>query len=178
MAEEVYVHHNPGSIKFNAGLYVFIRSWYMPTETGETPAEDTWLRVPAFKSPGPGGKDHYALVNPNIELISMVVVTDDGIVRKVSRARPFLALAPSILKRITDEAIDVPEWEMQNQKSWPYATMFNKDLVKERYAIKYGETKAPYFNVTSTNQTYMHVKRAVLPKPCSNCGQGRKRVRG
>ena len=167
----VYVHHNPGSVEFNATLYMFVRSWYVPTELDEPPAEDTWFRVPAYKTLGPQGRDSYVPINSNLAITSMLHLTEEGLIIKAARAKPYKSINDVLLNRIKTAAIDIPEWEYQSQESWPYAAMFKKELVRHRYIAKYGETQNAYFDVASMDKIYMEVRRSVLPKPCGCKGR-------
>lgn len=176
--KEVYVHDNPSNLTFNSYLLVFVRSWYMPWEKNETPMEDSWLRVPAFRSPGPKGQDRYVCINSNLELISPIVIAEDEmLVLKAGKAKPRKLIPLGLIKATLAEAIDVSAWELENKKSWPYRLMFDNDLVKYRYSVKYGETNSPYMNVAPTNRTFNLVKRTALPRPCRSCGKGRVRAR-
>lgn len=177
--KEIYVHNNPGNITFNSCVLVYVRSWYMPWDPDkDKPMEDTWLRVPAFRSPGASGSDHFVCVNSNLELVSPVVLSDeDSRVLKIGRMKPSKKIAPGLIEAILAEAIDVPDWEYQNKESWPYNTMFDRNKVKERYAKKYGSSGNPFMNVPPSNRNFQLLKKAAMPRPCRSCGKGRVRAR-
>jgi hypothetical protein len=171
----IYVHHNPGKIPYNSYLLVFVRSWYMPINPDGSLTEDTWLKVPALKSVAPGGIANYIPSNANIEAISMIIIAEDtGAVTKIARARPNKLLDKQLLSHISEEALDVSDWEKLYDSPWPYSDMVKKELVRTRYTAKFGASSSPYFDVVSTNPNFMKVKRQVGPRPC-NCGKGRKR---
>lgn len=172
--EEVYVHDKVGHIQFNARILVFMRSWHMPTDANETPMPDSWLRIAAFCSPGPAGRSHYVCVNSHVDMVANVVIADtDGSVLKLGRAKPDKKLQIGLLESIRSEAIDIPEWEYQNQKAWPYQKMFDKELVRQRYVKVHGENAGPYFDVAATNRNFDLVRKTTMPTPCRTCGKQR-----
>jgi len=173
---EVYVHNNPSNITFNAYVLVFLRSWNLPWDPKtEEPWEDSWLRVPAFRSPGTEGKDHYLIINNNIEHHSPIVIAeDDCTVLKVGQGKPQKVIPRGMVLSLLDEAIDIPAWELAHQKAWSYKDMFNESLVMERHAAKFGQSTA---SITPQNKNLNIIRRSIAPRPCRRCGKNRVRHR-
>ena len=172
---EIFVFNNPGSIPYNAYLYMFVRSWYMPMNPDGSVPDDAWLKVPALKSIAPGGKANYVPCNAHLSQIAMITITADrGVVTKISRARPNKLLKAETLRMIEGEAIDISSWEKENNTSWPYLEMVNKELIRVKYSLKHGSDSTPFFEVYSTNPSLLAVKKQIDYRPC-NCGKGKKR---
>ena len=171
---DIYVHHNPGNVNYNAYLLMFIRSWYMPTREGDPVQNDSWLRVPAIKTSKHNSNNaHYTCVNGNLELVSvMTIVEETGKLSRIARGRPGYVLQRFRVEDILKEAIDISEWEYTRQQSWPYNLMFDKVLIQYRFRQKYGDNRAKYMDPTSDNQTFMQIRKLVLPKPCG-CGRAK-----
>lgn len=176
---EVYVHNNPGNIVFNAYVLLFVRSWNMPwNPEKDVPPEDTWLRVPAFRSPGPNGADHYVTVNAHIENASPVLIAEEECTMlRIGQAKSRKPVPKGMILSILDEAIDISAWEKEHQKSWPYREMFDDQLVMMRHAAKLGPASASGVSVTPTNPNLNLIRKSLAPRPCRRCGKNRVRAR-
>lgn len=173
---EIYVHNNPSNITFNALVLVFLRSWNLPwNPKTDKPMEDSWLRVPAFRSPSPSGKDHYLLINNNIEHYSPIVIAEEeGIVLRIGQGKLNRTIPRGMILSILDEAIDIPAWEKEHQQSWSYRDMFNEEQVMLRHAAKFGHTTA---DITPKNTNLNIIRKSFAPRPCRRCGKNRVRTR-
>jgi len=178
MNRTIFVFNNPGNLQFNTHLLIFVRSWYMPWTESDEPMDDTWLRVPAIRAAGQSGIPHYTCINSNIEMMAPIVLgEDENMVLKIGRNKPRKPIPSGLIQAVRLDSLDVPSWEQEHQKSWPYQEMFLTELVKQRYAIKHGNVDAPYMNAVPTSRTYNMVHRTAMPTPCRSCGKGRVRVR-
>jgi hypothetical protein len=178
MNSPVYVFNNPGNLQFNTFLLIFVRSWHMPWSENDEPMDDTWLRVPALRSSNRAGNATYICINSNVEMMAPIVLgEEESVVLKIGRNKPRKPIPTGLTQAVKMDALDVSEWERENQKSWPYKEMFVPELVKQRYAIKHGNMDAPYMNAVPTSRTYNMVRRTAMPTPCRSCGKGRVRVR-
>ncbi len=167
----MYVHpdNNPGNIEYDCGLYVFIKSWFMPVEEGGT-SEDRWLFIPALRSRGLADQELFTAININLETVAMMVVTEDGVVTKGASIPPGKKVPKEEFEAVKREALNISEWERATGQAWPYSKMFEGRLVRERYQAKYGSNQAPYGAVLSdTSISYNNVRRAMMSRPC-NCG--------
>lgn len=168
----MYVHpeNNPGNIEYNASIYVFVKSWFMPTETGAI-VSDTWLKIPALKEPALISGYRYTSLNINVETISMMVLTDEGIVIRASDVPPGKQMPIQEFEAIKKDALDIGEWEKTNSMPWPYRKMFDGKAIRERYQQKYGTNQLPFGAVLSDSSVSFNTARAaVMSRPC-NCGK-------
>lgn len=168
----MFVHpdNNPGNIDYNSSLYMFVKSWFLPTEEGSTMV-DTWLRIPALKSENLSGGYSYTSLNINVDTISMMVVTEEGTVLKASSVPPGKVLPSAEFEAVKRDALDVSEWERTRNTPWNYRMMFDSKSIRERYQLRYGNNTAPYGAVLSdTSISYNSARRAVMSRPC-NCGK-------
>lgn len=173
---EVYVHNNPGNIVFNSYILLFVRSWYLPWDPEkENPSDDSWVRMPAFRSPGPNGLDHYVSLNANVENLSPVVLAEEEcVVLRVGQLKPRKPVPKGLILSILDEAIDISAWEKENQKSWPFRDMFDEKKMAVRHAAKFGASTTQSGVPSNTN--FALVRKSVMPKPCRRCGRNRVRT--
>lgn len=164
----VYVHNS--DLKFNAEVYVFMRSWYTPDLDNHTFTNDTWFIVPAIKSETPT-RVNYTIINNKVEFSAMMIITDQGRLIRANRISVDNKVHMNEIRRIRQEAFNIPAWELENQKSFPYSTMFDGNRVTERYNAVNGDVGSKaYFSSDSINKLYTDIKRTVSPKPC-NCGK-------
>ena len=166
---DVFVYNNPGNIRYNSYLYAFIRSWY--TIDGKN---DMWYKVPAFRS---GNTNHYVCMNANIENVSVMLLTDTGVVLK-SHSNKIRSGKKSvhrdIIASIDKEALSVSQWELDNQQSFPFKTMFDGQDIKRRYRERYGQEDPKFERIA--NQNFRAVKRVITPSVrCGSCGKKRSR---
>ncbi len=171
----IYVHNNPANIQYNAYLLMFIRSWYVPTKIGEPAANDSWLRVPAIKVQrySDPRTATYTCVNANVEMVSVLTIAEDtGKLIKIARAQPGKILDMKNVSDILKEAIDISEWEYLRKESWPYALMFDRELIQYRFKQKHGDNQKAFMDPTSDNIVFNTIRKVVLPKPCG-CGRAK-----
>lgn len=148
-----YVHNNPNNIIFNDFVYIFLRSWHMPSTSLVTITEDTWLKLPALRTDLPNGAHHYTLCNPQCNIASMATVTSGGELVKLGNTQPKKKIEDSVFENIRESSVDVSAWEFHHQQSWPYDNMFSKIELKKRYDAKYGNTNT-MFEPTIVNSGY------------------------
>ena len=160
---------------FNAHLLVFVRAWNMPWGKEDEPMEDSWMRVPCFRSPGPGGKNHYLCVNPHVEGASPIVMSEeDNTVIKAGGRKLHKVIPQGLIESVRGEAIDVPAWEYERQESWPYLRMFDPDEVRYRYGVINGQEAAENVNALPNNHNFAVIRKTVSPRPCRSCGRNRR----
>lgn len=169
----IFVYNNPNNIDYNSYLLMFVRSWYLPTQKGEPPLNDSWLRVPALKTQRFNNAS-YTCCNGNLELISVMTIAEDTCkLTKVARGNSGFIIDYRLVEDIIKESTDISEYEKIGQKSWPYELMFDKNLIQYRYYQKYGDDRAKYMDPTSNNIPFMEIRKIVTPRPCSGCGKRR-----
>jgi len=167
--QKIYVHE--GEVDCNLLVYCFMRSIHLPILEGqELPLQDTWFVVPAVTH-GP----MVSLINLEIEMTALQMIDQNGRVVKAHRVN--LNTAPILsqfeIDEIKKEAFDIPMWEQTNQKKFPYASMFDKEKMKQIFDAT-GQTPASLMNIQSSNVTYQTVRKKIQPRPCTTCG-GNKR---
>lgn len=165
----IYVHDNPQGLNFNAVMYAFMRSWYLPELPNHRFKGDAWIKFPAIRVETPQAIT-YTPINLKIELSSMMLVNQDARLMRAVKARTDAKLMDFQMRQIESEAFDIPAWEKLNQQAFPYDQMFNAALVNKRYAERNGTSTNAYFSIDSDNTLFKEVRKAVTPKPC-NCGK-------
>lgn len=163
-----YVHNNPNNIIFNDYVYVFLRSWHMPTTPQLTLTEDTWLKLPALRTDLPNNGAHYSICNPNSGIASMATINSLGVLIKLGNTQPKKQIEPDVFDNIRESSVDVSSWEFTHKQSWPYENMFSKIEIKKRYDAKYGATST-MFEPTIINSGYTVLAKQ-FKKGC-NCGK-------
>jgi hypothetical protein len=168
----MYVHpeNNPGNIEYNSSLLVFVKSWFIPVESGGT-SEDRWLRIPAIKTEGLSGQDVYTPLNINVETVASMILTEEGKVRKAPSVPVGTQMPKVEFDAIQKDVFDIGEWETTTKQPWPYRAMFDGKMVRERYQAKHGNNIAPFGSVLSESSiSYNNARAAVMSRPC-NCGK-------
>lgn len=172
----IFVFNNPGNIQYDVHLLTFVRSWHLPWKEGDAPMEDSWLRVPALRITNARNVKTYNCINSNLELLApMILAEEDCVVYKTGKVRPYKPIPVGLIQAVRFEAIDVPEWEQNNQKAWPFNDMFLSDLVRYRYDKLYGSTEGLTMAAATTSRTYSMIKKIAMPRPCRSCGGKNRR---
>lgn len=168
--QKIYVHN--AEVDCNAILYCMMRAHHLPYLEGqELPLQDTWFIVPAVKH-GP----MYSLMYADIELAALQIIDQDGRPVKAHRVNPNVApvLSAYEIGLIVKEAFDIPLWEKVNQKSFPYASMFDKSRMRSAFEAT-GAQMSSAMGIESSNITYQTIRKKIQPRPCTTCGGGKKR---
>jgi len=165
----IFVFNNPNNIIYNDYIYVFLRSWYMPSVPEFTITGDKWLKLPALRTDMSENRQHYTCCNANAALSALITIAANGSVLRVGRATPNTVCDETVFALIKEDAINVELWERNNNKPWPYDNMFAKTLVKKRYEVVYGTNTTP-FNENINDAAYNAISSKLKPKPC-NCGK-------
>lgn len=168
----VHVHDARG-IPYNGFVYAFIRSWYCPEIEGVTFTGDTWFKVAAVKSRHPNGFTTYSPVNDRIELTSLMLIGDNSRMLRSARMRTDTAVPEEEMIRVRAAAFDVPSWELENKRSFPYSLMFTPADVNRRYQALNGTDGGAFFSTTSQDRLFTHIQKKLTPKPCTTCGKSR-----
>ena len=115
---EVYVYKPQGNVAFNSYIYAFMRSWYTLDGT-----EDKWFKIPAYRVPG---TDKFTCINSKVQPVSVMILGENGQVLKMKndKMRKQTIIDTATLDSIEREAINTSEWERENQKTFPFAEMF------------------------------------------------------
>jgi|SRR5690606_10765720 len=161
---EIYTYDK--SIAFNTLIYCLMRSYHLPEVPElENVGTDTWIAVPAVQH-GPV----LSLANSQIENASLMMIDSNG--RVVRAHRVNLNTPPVIdgfeLEAIKREAFSIPLWEQVNQRTIPYASMFDKTRMSSRL-VSSNLSKQQIMSGESTNITYNKV-RTRIKQPCTTCG--------
>lgn len=168
---DVFVFNNPGNMTFNSYVLLFIRAWYLPWDPIEdVPQNDTWMRMPAFRS-SHNGRPSYLTINSRVEALSPIMIAEqDNLVLRSGGGTANKPVNRGMILSILDNAFDVSTWEKENQASYPYKDMLDREAVAARYAIKTGGS---FSDIDDRN--FKLVKSMVTPRPCRNCGRRRGR---
>lgn len=155
-------------VDFNTVIYCFMRAYHLPSIEGqELPVKDTWFIVPAVQH-GP----MITLVHQNIETAALMMIDSNG--RTVKSHRVNLQTAPALsefeLEEIRKEAFDIPAWEKAKQEAFPYASMFDKTTMIQRFKDS-GLTQQAIQSHESSNITYNTIRKKIKPQPCTTCGK-------
>lgn len=163
----IYVFDNPNNIQYNSHIYVFLRSWFTP----DSIVADSWFKVAALRTDMANNKKHYTATNANMTISSLATVADDGTLIKMMRNTPNVKLPDDVFQLIVEEAINIPLYESNNQRSFPYTEMFTKLKIKERFERKFGPASS-IMNPMVDNAVFNKIASApqFKPKPC-NCGK-------
>lgn len=164
----VYVHENPNNLQFNAVMYAFMRSWYCPDVDGLKFEGDTWFKVPAIRTETADSVS-FTIINSKIELSSMMLISETGRLLRATRTRTDQKVPDADMMRVRQTAFDIPAWELENQRTFPYKNMFDSPEVNKRYRSLHNSSDA-FFSIASQDQLFTRIKTTVSPKPC-NCGK-------
>src|SRR5690606_7107771 len=111
-----------------------------------------------------------SLADSQIENASLMMIDSNG--RVVRAHRVNLNTPPVIdgfeLEAIKREAFSIPLWEQVNQRTIPYASMFDKTRMSSRL-VSSNLSKQQVMSGESTNITYNKV-RTRIKQPCTTCG--------